>query len=113
MSELKCNLTGCKDHPNRNQGSIATYCENIPWKSVPLCFKEESEKEDKVNNPKHYKIFPNMEVLDVIKKTLTLEEFVGYCKGNVLKYRLRAGKKDNLQQDIDKADYYQNLLDGS
>lgn len=70
----------------------------------------EEEIEDVVNNPSHYKLFPNMEVIDVIKKTLTLEEFVGYCKGSVLKYRLRAGLKGSLSEDIAKANWYAKVL---
>ena len=67
-------------------------------------------KEDLVNNPNHYKLFPDMEAIDVIKATLTKEEFVGYLKGQVLKYRLRAGNKDKMKQDIAKANWYKNYL---
>ena len=68
------------------------------------------QKEDAVNNPKHYKLFPDMEAIDVIRETLTREEFIGYLKGQILKYRLRAGNKDKLKQDIAKADWYKNYL---
>ena len=68
------------------------------------------EPEDVVNKPLHYMLFPDMEAIDVIRKTLTTEEFVGYLKGQILKYRLRAGNKDNLQQDIDKAEWYKEYL---
>ena len=67
---------------------------------------------DMVNNPKHYKLYPDMEAIDIIRKVLTLEEFIGYCRGNSLKYRLRAGKKDNLKQDIKKAEWYEEQLNG-
>jgi len=66
--------------------------------------------EDVVKNPSHYQLFPDTEVIDVIRGQLTEPEFKGYCKGNVLKYRLRAGKKDDVQQDIDKADQYRAML---
>jgi len=66
---------------------------------------------DAVNHPSHYMLFADgTESIDVIKKVLTTEEFIGFCKGNVLKYRLRAGKKDALQQDIDKAETYARML---
>ena len=67
-------------------------------------------KYDPVNNPKHYDLFPDMQSIDILQRAMTEEEFIGFLKGNCLKYRLRAGSKDNLQQDIDKANWYQNKL---
>lgn len=61
---------------------------------------------DAVNHPSHYKLFPGQEAIDIIKAALTQEEFMGYLKGNALKYRLRAGNKDDLSQDIAKAEWY-------
>jgi len=67
--------------------------------------------EDVVNNPQHYKVFPEAEAIDIISKVLTTEELKGYLKGNILKYRLRAGHKgDKLEQDIAKADKYREWL---
>lgn len=65
---------------------------------------------DDVNNPKHYDLFPNQQVIDVIQASLTAEEFAGYCKGNALKYRLRAGDKGDALKCIAKANWYQNKL---
>lgn len=65
---------------------------------------------DSVNNPKHYDFFPDMQAIDVIRATLTPEEYKGYLKGNALKYRLRAGEKDNLEQDIAKSNWYRKEL---
>jgi hypothetical protein len=65
---------------------------------------------DAVNHPSHYMVFPEMEAIDVIRKVLSRDEFKGYLIGQILKYRLRAGNKDDLQQDIDKADWYKNML---
>lgn len=63
---------------------------------------------DNVNHPKHYKCFPDMESIDVIQAALTPEEFNGFCKGNFLKYRMRAGDKDLLEQDIAKSNWYRD-----
>lgn len=59
-----------------------------------------------VEQPPHYQVFPDVESLEILASTLSYEEFKGFCLGNTLKYRLRAGKKDNLEQDIAKADEY-------
>jgi hypothetical protein len=67
----------------------------------------ESLPDDPVKKPSHYQLFKDDEVIDVIRSYLTEEEFRGYCKGNVLKYRLRAGNKDSLAQDMGKAYVYQ------
>jgi hypothetical protein len=56
-------------------------------------------------NPDHYKV-GGIETIDYLQAKLTPEEFVGYCRGNALKYISRAGHKDNTAQEIDKAIWY-------
>lgn len=54
----------------------------------------------KVQKPSHYQ-GKTMEVLDVI------EDFdLGFSVGNIIKYVLRAGKKDDAVQDLLKAKEY-------
>jgi hypothetical protein len=68
--------------------------------------------DEEVCNPRHYRLFADgQQAIDIIQGALTPEEFAGYCKGNVLKYRLRAGEKGaggtgNILKDIAKADWY-------
>lgn len=58
---------------------------------------------DSVNHPAHYKSKSGLEAIDVI------ESFdLGFHLGNVVKYILRAGKKDELLQDLRKARWYLN-----
>ena len=64
---------------------------------------------DVVNNPQHYTV-GGYEALDVIKAKLTPEEYRGYCKGNVLKYLMRANYKGSHDTDCDKAEYYAKEL---
>ena len=63
-----------------------------------------------VFQPKHYELFPDIESIEIIACSLTLDEWRGFCLGNCIKYRLRAGKKDKLEQDIGKANNYANNL---
>lgn len=72
--------------------------------------EQHEAKHDPVNNPKHYAIAPSVEAIDIIKASLTPEQFKGYLLGNFLKYRLRAGDKGDLQQDIDKSNWYRERL---
>lgn len=79
-------------------------------KAARLFVEQNNMGPDMVNAPPHYALFPDMQAVDIIRKTLTRDEFVGYLKGNVLKYRLRAGKKKDAMQDIQKADWYETEL---
>ena len=47
-----------------------------------------------------------IETLDYIKAKLTLDQFQGFCMGNVLKYTSRANTKGNFKRDMEKAAYY-------
>ena len=66
---------------------------------------------DAVNSPRHYQFFPDLEAIIVIARSMTQEQFYGYCLGSRLKYRLRAGNKDKLEQDIAKSDKYLELYE--
>jgi hypothetical protein len=57
--------------------------------------------------PMHYQLFPDMEAIAVIREVLTVDEYIGYLKGNILKYRLRAGKKGDALTDLNKAEDYE------
>ena len=73
----------------------------------------DNKNTDEVNNPDHYKLDGlNIEVVDVIRAVLTDEEFKGWCKGNALKYLMRAGKKDKSKekQDFAKAGVFISWL---
>lgn len=63
-----------------------------------------------VENPPHYQLFYNIESIEIIARSMTTEQFLGFCLGNTLKYRLRAGKKDDLQQDIAKANQFEIIF---
>ena len=67
--------------------------------------------EDVVNKPSHYQFFEGVEVIEIIASSMTCEQFKGYCLGNRIKYRLRAGNKDKLEQEIAKSDKYVDLYD--
>ena len=67
-----------------------------------------------VTSPNHYEVTHGVEAMDVIEavlKHLDLPAHQSYLLGNLLKYRLRAGHKDDLEQDIAKADEYKRRLD--
>lgn len=59
---------------------------------------------DAVLQPEHY-MQGSHECIDEIKAMLTPDEFRGFLKGNVIKYRYRANLK-NGKEDLAKADNY-------
>ena len=63
-----------------------------------------------VTNPKHYQLFDGIESIEIIARSMTVERFLGFCLGSTLKYRLRAGKKDDLHQDIAKANQFEIIF---
>lgn len=62
-----------------------------------------AETVDIVNSPPHYKTEAGIEVIDVIKAFS-----LNFCRGNVVKYILRAGRKDQKKEleDLKKARWY-------
>lgn len=56
---------------------------------------------DNVNHPSHYSEGRNYEPIDVID-----DWGLDFCLGNVVKYISRAGRKDDILQDLRKAEYY-------
>ena len=57
----------------------------------------------------HYKTMP-VQPWEVMEAVLTKEEFIGFLKGNVLKYSLRAGRKEGTN-DANKARHYMMKLE--
>lgn len=75
---------------------------NMPDFDILEINKKNNANEDVVNHPSHY-TYGGIEVIDVI------EAFnLDFHRGNVVKYVLRAGKKDPLKEieDLEKAKWY-------
>ena len=64
---------------------------------------------DLVEHPAHY-TDGGIETIDFLAAKLTKEEFVGYLKGNVLKYGSRLGKKGDIEIDAGKMAWYATKL---
>jgi hypothetical protein len=64
---------------------------------------------DMVNSPAHY-VKGGIETIDFIKAKLTHEQYIGYLRGNVLKYSSRLGEKGNISEDAGKLAWYSREL---
>lgn len=78
------------------------------FKPVPDCTVGVANAVDK---PQHYQVFPDKEAIEIIASSMTTEQFYGYCLGNFLKYRLRIGAKDEVQQELGKSNKYKELYE--
>lgn len=67
-------------------------------------------------NPDHYKK-GDIECIEAIKASMSREEFLGYLKGNAIKYLWRYRNKKNAVEDLQKCIWYterlkdENILD--
>lgn len=60
----------------------------------------------------HYASMVGLEPIELMQLVLSLPEFVGFLKGNIIKYTLRAGKKQGeaAEKDAAKAKRYAEWL---
>lgn len=117
-SEQECSVScfevSCDDCPMQKVKTLgevrAMDDRNIPKAKEPA----EPEEISGVKQPTHYQLFDDIEAIEVIARSMTTEMFKGYCLGNILKYRLRAGKKGEmatLEKDTAKAEFYKELYE--
>lgn len=82
---------------------------------IPASTKIEEivEKPRTLKNPnsKYYELWDGFESIDVLKQLLSDDEYKGFLKGNILKYQLRLGKKDNIEKEQTKILDYRSELD--
>lgn len=65
---------------------------------------------EEVNHPERYGGDTIYECIKVLEAWLSPEEYKGFLKGNAIKYLCRAGKKDEIIQELKKANWYINKL---
>ena len=83
-----------------------------PWVK-PLIDQEDQHnnypKFDSVSKPEHYNN-GNMECIEAIEGMLDHDEYIGYLRGNSLKYRWRYRYKGKPIEDLRKAEWYERRL---
>ena len=68
-------------------------------------------KIDNINNPNHYKLGCGIESIEIIKRVLGTQGFVAFCLGNILKYLIRAEKKNKLEDYKKAAKYLEWIIE--
>lgn len=103
-----------------NTGAITTLGElrKVDPRNKPVeqeeCAVKGPEAIEGVREPSHYALFDGIEAIEIIARSMTTEQFRGYILGTILKYRLRAGKKQDLayaEKDLAKADFFNELYE--
>ncbi|MCQ4638606.1 DUF3310 domain-containing protein [Anaerovorax odorimutans] len=96
---------GCIFNVDRLGHDICTAYEPHTWDLPDM----PSVAPDPVHHPEHY-TDGGIETIDYMRAKLTPEEFVGYLRGNAMKYLSRAGKKGDVVEDLKKCEWYLNRL---
>jgi len=94
MTNINC---GCGQNTWEpfGDGKISKCC-GMVFKS----FKENTDENDVVNNPKHYNSHPSgIECIEVVR-------WFSFNIGNAIKYLWRAGLKGDAIEDLQKAKWY-------
>jgi hypothetical protein len=82
---------------------IKVDCDLKQAESPPMI--EPSNVTDDVNHPAHYNA-GGIECIDAIEAMLPREQFIGFLRGQVVKYQWRMGRKGDAAQDAGKAEWY-------
>lgn len=59
----------------------------------------------------HYDDPNGLTAIEMLEEVLTVQEMIGYCKGNIFKYEYRKHKKGQTASDIQKIKTYVKYLD--
>lgn len=115
---VPCSICPAKDDDDMTLGEIRAMDPRKPKlekpEVTPTDDQPSAESIEGVTKPSHYMLFDDIEAIEVIARSMTREQFKGYCFGNILKYRLRAGKKSELaylEKDMAKAGFYGELYE--
>ena len=76
-----------------------------------LCIpQKQTEQKEEVNHPERYGGDTTYECIKVLRAWVSDEEYKGFLRCNAIKYLCRAGKKDEIVQELKKSVWYINKL---
>lgn len=67
---------------------------------------QERKRYNNVNHPSHYKKQGRKECIEEITDKFGALFTIDFCLGNAMKYKYRAGLKNDKLEDLQKADWY-------
>ena len=94
----------------RSMNLAGVVCYEVRLRGTDTYIVVKADKVQEVGkHDKHY-LESVVEPIKVMEKLFTKEELKGFIKGNILKYRLRMGHKDDIQKEMDKIRVYEHWL---
>ena len=94
----------------RSMNLAGVLCYEVRLRGTDTYIVVKADKVQEVGkHDKHY-LESVVEPIKVMEKLFTKEELKGFIKGNILKYRLRMGHKDDIQKEMDKIRVYEQWL---
>ena len=94
----------------RSMNLAGVVCYEVRLRGTDTYIVVKADKVQEVDkHDKHY-LESVVEPIKVMEKLFTKEELKGFIKGNILKYRLRMGHKDDIQKEMDKIRVYEQWL---
>ena len=104
-------IEGLKDPSLKNpKGMTDQDVENLPYNHETDHIRNVAKQlNNNVNSPSHYNS-GSVECIEAIEAMLSPEEFIGYLRGNSLKYRWRFRYKGEPIEDLHKAIWYEERL---
>ena len=104
-------IQGLKDSSNYNKEGVTDQesINALDNKMETDMLESYSRKPDNVNSPSHYNSGA-VECIDAIEAMLNTDEYIGYLRGNSMKYRWRMRYKGKAIEDLQKAGWYENRL---
>ena len=94
----------------RSMNLAGVLCYEVRLRGTDTYIVVKADKVQEVGkHDKHY-LESVVEPIKVMEKLFTKEELKGFIKGNILKYRLRMGHKDDIQKEMDKIRVYEHWL---
>lgn len=96
----------------RSMELAGVLCYEVRLRGTDTYIVVNEDRVQKVGEDKHDKHYLEsvVEPIKVMEKLFTKEELKGFIKGNILKYRLRMGHKDDIQKELDKIRVYEQWL---
>ena len=92
--------------------AIPVSCGKKPKEIQPLPDVVVCKADDGKYHDAHYAAMAGLEPIELMQLVLSREEFIGFLKGNIIKYTMRAGRKQGeaAEKDIAKAKRYKQWL---
>lgn len=107
-----CNSLGGYEEIYKSYSCLDFYKEERTGNLILKSDIEEVKDYDFVK-PSHYKLWEGMQEFELHRKLLSKDEYIGFLKGNIIKYQMRLGRKptEPVERDQEKIKVYSDELE--